>query len=88
MAIRQVFEGPWEEVSREAGQLSGKRVRLELLESPLEPPSGEASPFHATATPEARAEAFIAWGKSHAPRNAPPLSDEAISRESIYASEE
>ncbi|EAW33654.1 hypothetical protein [Lyngbya sp. PCC 8106] len=34
-------------------------------------------------TPEERAKAFREWAESH-PGNSPSLSDEAISRESIY----
>jgi len=37
-----------------------------------------------TATPQERAKAFREWAESH-PRNSPCLSDEAISRETIYA---
>ena len=38
-------------------------------------------------SPEKRAEAFVNWAKSHS-FDAPPLSDEAISRESIYTRED
>jgi len=40
-------------------------------------------PFYETATPEEWGKAFREWAESH-PRNQPYLSDEAISRESIY----
>ncbi len=40
-------------------------------------------PFYATATPDERARAFCEWAESH-DRNTAILSDEAISRESIY----
>lgn len=36
------------------------------------------------ATPKARSRAFRKWVESHTELNAPLLSDEAISRESIY----
>ncbi|MEB3277614.1 MAG: hypothetical protein VKK42_01665 [Lyngbya sp.] len=42
--------------------------------------AGENRPF---TTPEERAKAFREWAESH-PRNSPRLSDEAVSRESIY----
>ncbi|WP_254564089.1 hypothetical protein [Oscillatoria sp. HE19RPO] len=42
-----------------------------------------AKAFYETATPAERAKAFREWAQSH-PRNQPYLSDEAISRESIY----
>ncbi|CDM94111.1 MAG: hypothetical protein P5702_06595 [Limnospira sp. PMC 1291.21] len=45
--------------------------------------AGKDRPFYETATPEERAKAFREWAASH-PRNQPSLSDEAISRESIY----
>ncbi|MBE9075736.1 hypothetical protein IQ241_00210 [Romeria aff. gracilis LEGE 07310] len=39
--------------------------------------------FHETATTEAWVDAFTSWASGHS-TNVPPLSDEAISRESIY----
>lgn len=42
-----------------------------------------ASSTNGTASAEERAAAFEAWARSHPPF-APPLSDDAISRESIY----
>lgn len=36
-------------------------------------------------SPEEKAKAFRAWAESHSPRRVSPLSDEAISRESLYA---
>jgi hypothetical protein len=44
---------------------------------------GKEPPFYETATPEEWVKAFREWAESH-PRNQPSLSDEAISRESIY----
>lgn len=44
---------------------------------------GQDRPFYETATPEEWVKAFREWAESH-PRNQPSLSDEAISRESIY----
>jgi hypothetical protein len=43
----------------------------------------EKSYFYQTATPAERANFFEEWAESHQ-RNTPLLSDEAISRESIY----
>ncbi|MGV3723506.1 MAG: hypothetical protein ACO1SX_21635 [Actinomycetota bacterium] len=81
-----VLEGTWEEIASHANRLAGRRVRLTLLDNGV---LGEVAPlpFYATATPEERAQAFVEWAESHTPRNAPPLSDEAISRESIYFDE-
>jgi hypothetical protein len=44
-------------------------------------------PFYETATTEAWVNAFTSWASSHSTK-APPLSDEAISRESIYRERE
>jgi len=83
---RYIFEGTWEEISREAERLAGKRLRVEVLGNTQE--VGEpALPLPATASPEARAQAILDWGYGHPPRNAPPLSDDAISRDSIYSAE-
>jgi hypothetical protein len=83
---RQILEGPWEEILRQGDRLAGTRVRLEILEG--EPNgSGEPLPFYATATPEERVRALREWAESHG-RDTPCLSDEAISRESIYFGED
>jgi len=52
-----------------------------MLEQLLEP---EERPFYETASPEEWVSAFREWVESHRGLNLPPLSDEAISRESIY----
>ena len=44
---------------------------------------GKERPFYETATPEEWVKAFREWAQSHS-RHQPSLSDEAISRESIY----
>ena len=44
---------------------------------------GKERPFYETATPAERAKAFREWVQSHR-GDRPSLSDEAISRESIY----
>jgi hypothetical protein len=41
-------------------------------------------PFYETATPQEWVAAFQEWVESHRELNLPTLSDEAISRESIY----
>ncbi|MGL4498026.1 MAG: hypothetical protein ACRCU2_03100 [Planktothrix sp.] len=45
--------------------------------------SGKDRPFYETATPEEWVKAFREWAESHR-GDRPSLSDEAISRESIY----
>jgi len=84
---QQVLEGTSEEIAQQADRLSGKRVRVMVLENGQGAAEGETLPFYATASPEERARAVVEWGHSHKARNAPPLSDEAISRESIYSPE-
>jgi hypothetical protein len=46
--------------------------------------SQQERPFYETATPEEWIVAFREWVESHRGLNFPSLSDEAISRESIY----
>ncbi|WLT40528.1 hypothetical protein NON20_25130 (plasmid) [Synechocystis sp. B12] len=54
-----------------------------LLNKLYSAPDSEVVNFYETATPEERAKFFEEWAESHQ-RGAPLLSDEAISRESIY----
>lgn len=49
---------------------------------------GEEKPFHQTATTEEWVREFNEWVNSHDYITAPPLSDEAMSRESIYERED
>lgn len=81
-AVTAVFEGSWEEVSRRADEFAGRRVRLLVLPDEEHMKGRTNAPLHETATAEEWVAEFSAW--AHTPRNAPPLSDEAISRESIY----
>lgn len=83
---RDFLEGTWEQINRQAGRLAGKWLRVEVLEK-SHAPEAEPLQFHATASPEAQSQAILEWGYGHAPRNAHPLSDEAISRDSIYSDE-
>jgi hypothetical protein len=82
----RIFEGTWEQINRQAEQLAGKWLRVEVIPRG---PEVEDLPLACDATPssEARAQAILDWGYGHARRSAPPLSDEAISRESIYSDE-
>jgi len=87
METSQVFEGTWEEVSRQSARFAGKRVRLVVVESG-QAGLGEAKlPLYATATPAERARAWEEWCGLPRP-HVPPLSHEAISRESVYSPEE
>jgi hypothetical protein len=38
--------------------------------------------------PQAKAEKFLRWATGHRSLQAPPLSDEAVSRDSIYTRED
>ena len=58
---------------------------LALLEQTL-PPTEESEPGIEELSPAEKATAFRAWALSHS-RGLPLLSDEAISRESIYSDE-
>ncbi len=59
-----------------------------LLRSITELWSGtQVKPFYEMASPEERARAVEEWANQHR-SSAPPLSDEAISRESIYGERE
>ena len=79
-----VLEGTWEEITQHAERFAGRRLRVLLLPATSEPHVGKAAPFYETASPTEWAEAFFAWGHGHPRREAQPLSDAAISRESIY----
>lgn len=55
-----------------------------LLELKIKPDKeAQKRPFYETATPEEKAKAFRKWAESHS-QDTPILSDEAISRETIY----
>ena len=64
--------------------LSVETYILNVLEK--ERTNGEAG-FALTATPEEWKKAFLEWVNTERPKH-PPLSDEAISRESIYRERE
>jgi hypothetical protein len=83
ITTRQVFEGTWEELVRQSERLTGKRLRVEILENEQEDVGAARLPFYATATPQERVRAFREWAESHG-KDTPLLTDEAISRESIY----
>ena len=75
---QQVLEGTWEEIIRQASRLTGRRVRVTVLDAGTD--VGDAP---VTLSRMERASAFRTWAESHR-RDTPLLSDEAISRESIY----
>jgi hypothetical protein len=56
----------------------------QLLNKKMKPTDEiQERPFYEIATPEERAQAFQEWAESHR-HDTPILSDDAISRESIY----
>ena len=76
----QVYEGTLEEITERYGkELNGQRIRVTTL-----PKQGtQEKPFYETATAEEWTRELRAWAASHDP-NTPLLSDEAMSRDSIY----
>lgn len=84
MAAIQVIEGTWEEVARQADQFAGKHVRLLVLSTEL--PAPEVPPL-GLSTPAERAKAWREWCDTPR-RSLPQLSDDAVSRESIYFGEQ
>lgn len=83
----QTIEGTWEQILTYGERFAGKRVRLIIVDDEN---GGTGSPDPTPrqfSTPEDRARAFMEWAASHS-RDTPLLSDEAISRESIYGDRE
>lgn len=77
-----------ERLQEEAGRegYTAEEYARKLLEERLLTVDG--SPSVTSASREERLSAYQGWVNSHAGNNAPPLSDEAISRESIYRERE
>jgi hypothetical protein len=85
--LLDVLEGTWEEIARQASRLAGKRLRVQILENGHAEGEASARLFYATATREERVRALREYAASHH-CEAPVLSGEAISQESIYFGEE
>lgn len=65
--------------------LTADRVARRLLANVLTPSAGREEggpPVPQNLSGEEKARAFVAWAKGH--RDTPPLSDEAVSRASMY----
>ncbi|GAA6616250.1 hypothetical protein [Scytonema sp. NUACC26] len=73
-------------MSQAAAQGILVEVLLKTLVENLLVSSSQPTPL--TLSPQERAERFVNWAKSHSSIQAPPLSDDAISRESIYTRED
>ena len=83
MAAKQVFEGTLEELNRRKEAFSGKRLRIEVLGDLDRPIPPAEHPIGVSA--DARARSILDWGYGHRPRRSVPLTDEAISRDSVYS---
>lgn len=76
----ETLEGTWEEIAAHSEELAGRRVQVRILPDPASDEGGQ----------NAQRESFEAWQAgfrdwlASLPRDVPVLSDEAMSRESIY----
>lgn len=84
-----VVEGSWEEIARRAPEFIGRRLRLLVLDREATSPANNqgASGEPSDEETQSRIQSFLEWADSH-PMDRPPLSDYAISRESIYSEDE
>jgi len=73
-------------MAQAAAQGTSVEVLLKTLVESLLASSSQSTPL--TLSPQQRAERFVNWARSHSSIKAPPLSDDAISRESIYTRED
>ncbi|MDF5720744.1 MAG: hypothetical protein PUP91_09710 [Rhizonema sp. PD37] len=73
-------------MAQAADQGTSIEVLLKTLVESLLASSSQTTPL--TLSPQQRAERFVNWATSHSSINAPPLSNDAISRESIYTKED
>ncbi len=80
MAQTEVIEGTPQELLPRLQSLPDAQ-RYQLI--PLSVPEFETKPFYQTATPEEWSRAWREWAASHGP-GTPALSEEAVSRDSIY----
>lgn len=69
-------------IAQAAAQGTSVEVLLKTLVEGLLASSLQLTPL--TLSPQERAQRFVNWARSHSSITAPPLSDDAISRESIY----
>jgi hypothetical protein len=73
-------------IAQATAQGISPEILLKTLVEGLLANSSQPTPL--TLLPQERTERFVSWAKSHRKNAAPPLSDEAISRESIYTRED
>ncbi|MEM7554089.1 MAG: hypothetical protein AAF378_08310 [Cyanobacteria bacterium P01_A01_bin.84] len=88
MAIRLELDPEIE--SRLIAQATAQGISVEILLKTLVEGllANSSQPASLTLSPQERAERFVNWAKSHSKIAAPPLHDEAISREAIYTRED
>lgn len=73
-------------MAQAAAQGTSVEALLKTLVESLLSTSPQPTPI--TLSPTERAERFVNWARNHSEVKAPPLSDEAISPESIYTRED
>ena len=73
-------------IAQATAQGISPEILLKTLVERLLANSSQPTPL--TLSPKERAQGFVNWAKSHSKIAGPPLCDEAISRESIYARED
>jgi hypothetical protein len=86
--LEQAHSQDIETITRLLAKISNRtpseiKPHLNTMLEQLVQPSRER-PFYETATPQEWVTAFTEWVESHRELNLPSLSDEAISRSSIY----
>ncbi len=69
-------------------QAEGKGVSLDTYVTQVLEQYAAQTGGQLPTTPEERAKAFEAWARNFPQTEAPPLSDEAISRESLYRADD
>lgn len=83
MAQAHIYEGTLEEITARYGaELAGRKLKV-IVEEDQPVISEMEHPLYETATPQEWIQALRDWASSH-PLDTPLLSDEAISRDSIY----
>ncbi len=83
MARPKEYVGTGEELAPVLKKMPKQQFLLIPLTEEAEGNARNGKPFYETATPDEWEKELRAWTASHDPTT-PPLSDEAMSRESIY----
>ena len=83
MTQAEVLEGTWEEIKQREHELAGRRLTVIVTPTGEKLSHGAESPLFQTATADEWSRALREWAQGH-DRTVPLLSDEAISRDSVY----